>query len=315
VPAALVVLAVVGSGALLGLQARINGELGARVSSALAAATVSFLGGTVALAAVVAVWPSHRRAVRRLLTSRTRWWWWLGGPVGAAIVAATAVGVPKVGVALVTVCVVAGAAVGALVVDRVGLGPAGRQAVTPVRVAGAVLAIAAVTYGAVGDRHASFRPLLLTVLVVFGAGTALQQASNGRLWSGSDSATVTALASFLVGTLLLVVVAAAAGEIGGRRWPRSWWLYTGGLQGAVFIAVTAVAVHRIGVLVVSLATVAGQLAAAVVLDVVWPSPGTELRAQSVVGAVATLAAVVVVALARHPPPAGGDHDVADVTTS
>ena len=49
-PDALALVVVFGCGGLLGLQARINGELGARVDSPLMAASVSFIGGALLLA-------------------------------------------------------------------------------------------------------------------------------------------------------------------------------------------------------------------------------------------------------------------------
>jgi len=91
----------------------------------------------------------------------------------------------------------------------------------------------------------------------------------------------------------------AAGDFAGVRWPHVWWLYVGGALGAVYIALAAVAVAELGVLRLSLATVAGQLVAAVVLDVVWPSPGITLRYQTVVGAALTLVAVAVTGIGRR----------------
>src|SRR5690242_14477875 len=112
-------VAVTAVGGLLGLQGRINGALGSRVHSSIAAATVSFAVGTVLLAVFVAV--RQREAVKSLRRREFAWWWWLGGLAGAAVVASTAQGVPEIGVALVTVCVVAGTTVGALGVDQLGL--------------------------------------------------------------------------------------------------------------------------------------------------------------------------------------------------
>lgn len=298
-PDGLLLVPVVGCGALLGLQARVNGELGARIGSPLDAATVSFLGGAIVLVALVSSSSRHRRAIGTLLRGRTRWWWWAtGGLAGAAVVAATADGVPKVGVALVSVCVVAGTAAGGLGVDELGLGPGGRRAVSPMRAAGSLLAVAAVALGAVGDRHASVRPLLFAVLFATGAGSALQQAANGRLRQAAANAWVAGLVTFVVGAAVLVVAALATQQAFGRHWPNEWWLYTGGPMGVVFIVVAAALVHRVGVLAVSLATVAGQLAAAVVLDAVWPAHGTTLRAQTVAGAALTLVAVAMTARRR-----------------
>jgi len=295
----LLLLAVLTSGGLLGIQARVNGELGARVHSSLDAAEVSFVGGLVLLVLVVAAAPGRRSAVGRLRRVPARSWWWLGGLGGAAVVAATAYGVPIVGVALVSVCVVAGTAGGGLLVDSLGLGPGGRQEVTGLRVAGALLAVVAVALGAAGDRHASVRPGLFALLVVAGAASALQPAAAGWIREATTDATVAALVSFAAASLVLTVAVLATGDILGRHWPHVWWLYTGGALGAVYISLAAEVVQRLGVLTVSLATVAGQVVAAVMLDAWWPSPGTSLHLWTVLGAALTVVAVGVAAGGRR----------------
>ena len=297
-PQPLLLLVVVGCGGLLGVQARVNGELGARLHSALDAAAVSFLGGTLILVVLVGALARRRAAVARLRASTTRWWWWGGGLGGAAVVAATAQGVPLIGVALVSVCVVAGTAAGALLVDDAGLGPGGRQRPTLPRVAGAALAVAAVGLGAAGDRHASVRPGLFVLLFAAGAASAVQQAANGRIRGAAMDATVAALVSFTGGTFVLGVLVLVTGQGFGRHWPAGWWLYTGGAAGAVYIALAAAVVHRLGVLSVSLATVAGQVVAAVLLDAWWPARGTSLHVATVVGAAVTVLSVGVAALGR-----------------
>ena len=293
----LLLVAVTLAGGLLGLQGRINGSLGAHLHSAIAAATVSFVVGTLLLLLYVATW--QRGALLSLRGREVAWWWWLGGLAGAAVVAATAQGVPEIGVALVTVCVVAGTTVGALGVDQLGLGPGGRHSATLMRVIGAVLAVAAVGLGVLGDRHAVVRPALFVALFVAGAASAFQQAANGQVRRVAGSTAVASLVSFTGGTIALVLTSLLRGDLTGVTWPGEWWLYIGGALGAVYIALAATAVGEVGVLRLSLATVAGQLVAAVILDVAWPAPGIHLRVQTVVGAVLTLAAVAVTGIGRR----------------
>jgi len=214
------------------------------------------------------------------------------------VVAATAQGVPQIGVALVSVCVVAGIAAGGLLADYLGLGPGGRRPPTWWRVAGAVLAVVAVTLGAAGDKHSVVRPALFALLFGAGAASAIQPAASGRIRGAAFDATVAGLVSFVVGALVLVAATLATRQLFGRHWPDKWWLYTGGLAGAVYIVCASAAVHRLGVLTVSLATVAGQLVAAVCLDAFWPAPGTSLRAATVLGALLTVVAVGVAAAGR-----------------
>ena len=282
---------------MLGLQGRINGALGGRLHSAVAAATVSFSVGTLLLCVHVAT--RQRKALAALRARDVAWWWWLGGLAGAAVVASTAQGVPEIGVALVTVCVVAGTTVGALGVDQLGLGPGGRQHATAMRIAGAVLAVLAVGLGVLGDRHAVVRPALFAALFLAGAASAFQQAANGQVRRVAGSTAVASLVSFAGGTIALVATAVVRGDLTGIVWPGEWWLYIGGALGAIYIALAATAVGEVGVLRLSLATVAGQLVAAVILDVAWPAPGIQLRVQTVVGALLTLAAVAVTGLGRR----------------
>ncbi len=282
------VLAVLAGAALAG-QARVNGALRDRLGSALLAALVSFAVGSLVLVGLALVTGRWRAAAK--LRTGTRWWWWLGGLSGATLVASSAAAVPLVGVALTAVAVVAGATAGSLVVDRAGLSPRGRQPLTLARLAGAVLAVAGLLVGTVGH-GGEVRPLLLTVVGVAGFGTALQQAANGHLQRASGETLVAASVSVLVGTAALAALVLVTSPA-APRWPGVPGLYLGGLGGATYIALGAYTVPRIGVLRLTLGTVAGQLAGGVVLDAVAPVARTGLEAASVVAALLTLAAVVV----------------------
>ena len=142
-------------GALTALQSRVNGELASVTQSGLQAALVSFGTGWILLTVIVVASPSVRRgltSVREALRAGAlRWWQVIGGVLGGFFVAVQSATVPLIGVAVFTVAVVAGQVSNSIVVDRLGLGPAGRQAVTPTRVVSAILAVAAVII-AVSDR-------------------------------------------------------------------------------------------------------------------------------------------------------------------
>jgi transporter family-2 protein len=291
-PAFLSLLAVV-AGAALAAQARVNGALRERLGAAVVAALVSFAAGSVVLVGAALATGRWRGAVR--LRHGSRWWWWLGGLAGAALVASSAAAVPSVGVALTSVAIVAGSTTGSLVVDWYGLSPRGRQPLTLPRVAGAALAVAGLLVGTVG-RHGSVRPWLLVLVGAAGFASAAQQAANGRLQRATGEALVAASISFLVGTAALaalVAVLAVAGGLPALHWPAPSGLYLGGLGGAAYIALGAYTVPRLGVLHLTLGTVAGQLVAGVLLDAVAPAAGHGADAASVAAALCTLAAVLV----------------------
>jgi transporter family-2 protein len=287
------IAAAVGCGALVALQARINGELAQQLGDAVLAAVVSFGSGLLVILAVVLSRPPARQAWQRVRD--VPWWSRLGGLGGASLVAVSSYAAPRIGVALLTVAMVAGQTTGGLAVDRVGLGPSGRHAVTPARLLGALLCLAAVVLSVAGAGADTTRPLLLVVVVVAGLLIAAQQAVNGRVRRQTGHAAVATLVNFVVGTVALLLAYAAFSTHHVRRWPElgHWWLYTGGLLGVLFIAVAAVTVRTLGVLRLGLATVAGQLAGAILLDAVAPASKHGVAAATVVAAALTLVAVVV----------------------
>jgi bacterial/archaeal transporter family-2 protein len=282
---AVMVFTAVGAGAMVGVQTRINGELGLRLHSAVEAAAASFVVGLVIVSVLAAF---HRGGFARLRRAAVLPWWWLGGLGGAFLVTASAHGVPEIGVALVSVCLVAGTTAGALLTDQLGLGPSGRHAATVWRVTGVAVVIVAVAIGAVGEHGATLRPLLYLVLIAAGGAAAVQQAANGQLRVAAGDVVVAAFVNFVVGTVALLVVVFATGEFSTHSWPTAPWLYLGGPLGVVYILAGAAIVRDLGVLRFVLAAVAGQLLAAVVIDAAWPEPGTSLRLATVVGAVVTV---------------------------
>jgi bacterial/archaeal transporter family-2 protein len=285
---------VVASGALVALQARVNGELGVRLDDALLAAVVSFGTGLAVVAAVVLARPEARR--RLPLVGSTRRWHRLGGLGGATLVGVGAFAAPRLGVALLTVGIVAGQTTGGLAVDRAGLGPAGARPLDRHRVAGAGLCLLAVALAGTGRGTGDADPLLLLLVVLSGFLVAVQQALNGRVRAATGDASVATLLNFVVGTVALVgawLLTAAVTGAGDPAWPGEWWLYVGGPIGATFVAVAAVVVARVGVLRLGLALVAGQLVGAVLLDVLAPATDSGLAAATVVGTALTFVAVLV----------------------
>jgi len=289
-------------GMMTAAQARINGELGLRLTDGFVAAAISFGSGLAILIVLSLVLPSGRRGARALgagLRERTiPWRMLLGGVAGALTVATQGLAVAVIGVSLFTVGVVAGQTLNGLVLDRVGYGPAGVVAVTVPRVVGGALALAAVAVslqGGVLDRV----PLWMLVLpLIAGVGIAWQQATNGRLRQRLGTPLTATLVNFVAGTALLVTAAVVSVALTGApaALPSEPWLYVGGAMGVFYIFLSAAIVVHTGVLLLGLGAVAGQLLTALVIDLAWPAaagPGWILELVTVVVA---LASVVVAAV-------------------
>ncbi|WDZ88020.1 DMT family transporter [Micromonospora cathayae] len=291
------------SGVAVALQSRINGELGVRLGDGIAAAVVSFGLGLLILLVLVPAAPAGRRGLRRLRAAlregALRPWQCLGGVCGAFLVATQGLTIGTLGVAVFTVAVVAGQTGSSLAVDRAGFGPAGRQPVTPSRLAGAVLTVLAVLI-AVGDRLGDPGALVLALLpLLAGIGIAWQQAVNGRVRAAAGNALTATLVNFTVGTLALLVVFAVdllVRGLPGGGLPAEPWLYLGGPLGILFIALAAAIVRFTGVLLLGLATIAGQIVGAVLLDVLLPTAASHPGPATLLGAALTLVAVLVAAI-------------------
>jgi bacterial/archaeal transporter family-2 protein len=307
----------VAAGLAIPIQGRINGALGARLNDGIAAAVVSFTTGLILMTVVSLVLPRGRRGLAQILPAlRERRFppvYVIAGTIGAFFVFAQSFTVGLLGVALFTVATVTGQTLSGLLVDRLGIGPAGKKSVTGIRVLGTVLTIAAVAWavsprfggagagGAAGPGGgADPAQLLLPVLlpVIAGFLMSFQQAMNGTATVHYGTPVAATLVNFISGATVLwmawLIKLAVAGA--GNGLPGDWWYYLGGPMGCAFIGLGALLVRSLGVLVTGLGMIAGQLLGSLGLDLVLPAPGTVVALPTVLGTVLTLGAIVLATL-------------------
>ncbi|MFC4017977.1 DMT family transporter [Micromonospora sp. GCM10011542] len=298
-PAAALALVTVG-GVAAAAQGAANAELGERVGDPVLGAVVNNAGGSLLILAGLLAMPSMRSGLVALRRSRLPWWSYLGGLGGAAIVLIGAYVVPVLGVAVFTIAQVAGGSVGGLGVDRAGLAPVGRLRLTVPRVAGALLGVVAVGLAQLGQPVGQLALGLVLLAVLGGFAVAAQAALNGRVAAAGTPAAGVAV-NFATSTPAILAVAALAGTFAVRpAWPDAWYLYTGGLLGVGIVSCLLVGVRSVGVLRTGLALVAGQLAGALLLDVLTAG-GPGLRWPVLAGALLTLLAVAVAGRGSRPP--------------
>ncbi len=288
-------------GVLTAAQSRVNGQLGVRLGDGVIAAAVSFGSGLLIVAVVVALLPSGRRGVARLVTGmRVReipWWMLAGGAAGALTTASQGIAAGVIGVSLFTVGFVAGQIVCGLLLDRVGYGPGGAVAVTMPRVVGGALALVAVAISLTSAVSGEVPLWMLVLPVAAGIGVAWQQATNGRLRQKVGDPLTATLVNFAGGTVILVTAALVHVAIvgGPQAWPSEPWVYAGGALGVVYIVMSAALVAYTGVLLLALGTVAGQLITAIVLDALWPASASPGLAHEIATVVVALLAVAIAA--------------------
>jgi bacterial/archaeal transporter family-2 protein len=301
-----VALAVLG-GAGVAAQSRINGALAGRLHSGVGAAVVSFGSGLIILTIGVLLFKPARTGLSQVVAllgkGELRWWECAGGACGAFLVATQGLTVGSLGVALFTVAIVAGQSVSSLLVDRAGLAPGGVRPITVTRAIGTALTVAAVVL-AVSGRLGTPAALGLAVLpVLAGAGSAWQQAMNGRVRQASEGVVATTFINFLVGTAALLITFGIWTGVDGAptgSLPGEPWYYVGGTLGIIFIAIAAALVRHIGVLLLGLGMIAGQVGGAVLLDVVTPAGTEHLDRATLAGAALTLVAVGIASIPGVP---------------
>jgi transporter family-2 protein len=202
------------------------------------------------------------------------------------------------GIAVFTVAVVSGQTASGLVIDRVGMATTAPRPITVPRVVGAVLMLAAVVLVVSTQKFDAFPWWIALMPLIAGAGIAWQQGVNGQVRVISKSPVTATVINFIVGTTVLAIAALVHTLIAG--WPQDWptnpLLYLGGLVGVVFIAVGAILAPRIGVLLLALGTISGQLLVSLLLDVAVPAAGHPLAWTTVAGTALTLVALVIATL-------------------
>jgi len=308
-PLPLGLLAAVTAGLLVPVQARVNGALGTALADGLAAAVVSFTTGLILMIAISLALPRGRAGLAEVLPAlrerRFPRYYVLAGAIGGLFVFAQSFTVGLLGVALFTVAAVTGQTLSGLLVDRMGIGPAGKRPITGIRVLGSVLTVAAVAW-AVSPRFSGgagapdplqlILPVLLPVLAGF--LMSFQQAMNGTATVHYGTPITATLVNFIAGSVLLwlawAIKLAIAGA--GNGLPGQWWYYLGGPMGCIFIAVAAFLVRSLGVLVTGLGMIAGQLLGSLGLDLALPAPGTVVALPTMLGTLLTLAAIVLASL-------------------
>jgi transporter family-2 protein len=113
--------------------------------------------------------------------------------------------------------------------------------------------------------------LALPIALALTAGVSLviQQILNANLRVQLDSAVWSGFMSYFVGVLCMVALAVALREpipsaAVIARIP--WWAWTGGMFGALFIALAILVAHQLGAAALFALLVTGQMVAAIALD-------------------------------------------------
>ena len=107
------------------------------------------------------------------------------------------------------------------------------------------------------------------ISILAGVAVAFQTGVNSQLRTNTNNPVLTALISFFVGTIALIVLY----FLFFKQTPMfptgvtfSWWKFTGGLLGVIYVTGVVIAAPRIGAANALAFIVAGQFIAAIIID-------------------------------------------------
>ena len=284
-------------------QSSVNSELNTYTENPLITALINFTTGLIVLSVMMIFSRPIRQgfiSIPRLVREgRLKRWQLFGGLSGAFFVASQSSLVQVIGVAIFTVAAVAGQTSAALLVDKAGIGPAGKQPVTLMRIGAAILGIVGVLVSVLGqDSTGQFA--FGAVLISFAAGALVstQPALNGQIANHTGQPAAATMVNFIVGFITLVVVYAVADQVNPQSFnvpPMPWenpviWL--GGPFGVMFVLTASFMAKTLGVFLFTLTSVVGQLSGAILMDVLFPTASTNITWQLLLGISITGAAVV-----------------------
>lgn len=295
------------SGILIAAQSRVNGGLSAALGNSTEAAVYSFGSGFLLLNIIALANPKVRQGVLRIVagvkSGELPAWRLSAGIMGGIFVAIQTFTVPIIGVALLSVVMIAGQTLASLIVDRIGITGGGKQPITLRRVLAAAITIFAVLVAVWEEiQLANISPAPIIIVFVGGFMIGVQRALNGQINDVSGQSFSTTWLNFFMGTstlvILLIINTARGEEIVGL--PTSpWWIYWGGTIGVLYIASSSVIVAKIGVLSFTLFATGGQLIGSLIFDLIAPPEDVTIGINLVLGILITYIGVLVGGLRKQ----------------
>lgn len=295
------------SGILIAAQSRVNGGLSQALGNSTEAAVYSFGSGFLVLNIIALSNPKVRQGIRKIIagvrSGALPAWRLSAGIMGGIFVAIQTFTVPIIGVALLSVVMIAGQTLASLIVDQIGITGGGKQPITTRRVLAAVITIVAVIVAVWQEiQLANISPVPIIIVFVGGFMIGVQRALNGQINDISGQSFSTTWLNFFMGTstlLILLIFNTSRGHALVGLPTSPWWIYWGGTIGVLYIASSSVIVAKIGVLSFTLFATGGQLIGSLIFDLIAPPENLKVGLNLVLGILITYVGVLVGGLRHH----------------
>lgn len=290
------------AGLVLPVQTLVNTRLRASTGTPFSSSLISFAVGTVTLLVIATAVTGGKFGISQAIGEPL--WIWFGGLLGVVALTGNILLFPHLGAVQTVVLPIAGQIMMGVVIDHFGFFDSPASPLTIVRAVGALVTLGGVIAivagpGAPTKRDDSTMALWLWRLAgfIFGCFTASQSAINGHLGQITGSPVSAALVSFTIGVSALIVLNIIL------RWrPRierpdgeanPWWMWVGGVLGALFVLGNAALVPQIGTGLTVVATLLGSMLGSLLID---HMRGARVQLRQVVGIAVILIGVVLIRL-------------------
>lgn len=295
----LLMIATVLAGMLSPMQSAVNGQLGDVLKDGNASAVISFASGLVVMFFIIIAKKQTRQqfaAIPSLIKQRKiPLWNWFAGLCGAMVVFSEGASASALGIATFQTALISALLLSGLLCDRFGIGIDEKKPFTTFRVMGAVLAVIATLFVVSPQWHSTSAIYLAILPFLAGLLAGWQPAGNSKVAEATGSMMVSITWNFIVGFTVLTValiIRMALGHI-TLELPGVWWMYLGGPLGLMSIALMAILVRGLGLLMLGVASTAGQLLGSVLIDLLLPSLGNTVYLVTIIGTLFALVGAII----------------------
>lgn len=295
----LLMLATILAGTLSPMQSAVNGELGHWLNDGNACAVISFASGLVVMFFIIIARKETRQqfaSIPSLIKNRKiPLWNWFAGLCGAMVVFSEGASASALGVATFQTALISALILSGLLCDRFGIGVEEKKYFTSYRIIGAIFAIIATIFVVSPQWHSTAFIILAVLPFMAGLLAGWQPAGNAKVAEATGSMLVSITWNFIVGFAVLgiaLLVRIAMGHVSFQL-PDTWWMYLGGPLGLMSIGLMAILVRGLGLLMLGVASTAGQLLGSVLIDVLIPALGNTVYLVTLIGTVCALIGAIV----------------------
>ncbi|KRN98407.1 DMT family transporter [Companilactobacillus kimchiensis] len=266
----------------LPIQTSINSRLKTSVGSPFVASLISFTLGTTFLAIITLIVDKSLFFPVTIMLKQPLWLW-LGGVFGVIYLTANILLFPKLGSVQTVIMPILGQIIMGLLIDDFGLFKSLVKPLTLTRILGAILVLVGVIGSVsineiINKRHD--RVLATTTVqnktwpfrlmgILAGMFSASQTAINGHLGVVLQSTVKAAFVSFFVGIVVLIIIVATLHPqikllaVNGKN---PWWMWIGGLIGAIFVLGNVYLVPIIGTGLAVVIVLVGLITGSLLID-------------------------------------------------